>query len=110
MEPTVRGRGRTKKLQIAFYSWVKGYFVDPFREQLKGLGEKEMETVTTAGIRVQRRSLPDYATADFWECVQMWRDWEIFGNPESGGTLDQPALWFDIVRVMQDCADNMKVE
>jgi len=105
-----RGRGRTKKLQIAFFGWAKGYFLPPYCDQLKDLGPKDMETVTTVGERVQRRSLPGYATDDFWEAVQIWRDWKTFGNPEAGGVLDQPCLWLDVVRVMQSCADKMKVE
>jgi hypothetical protein len=39
----------------------------------------------------------------------MWRDHKEFGYPNSGGSMDQPALWLDIVRVMKDCAAMMKV-
>ncbi|MGV0982619.1 MAG: hypothetical protein ACOYB0_09680 [Polynucleobacter sp.] len=55
------------------------------------------------GIRLQRNLIPGYATADFWEAVQMWTDWKEFGFPCAGGTQDQPALWLIIVRLFQSC-------
>jgi hypothetical protein len=62
------------------------------------------------GQRVKRNTLPGYATVDFWESVGMWRDWKLLGNPEGGGTMDQGALWLDVIRIMQSCADKAKVE
>jgi hypothetical protein len=61
------------------------------------------------GIRLQRNSLPDYATVDFWEALRMWRDWKMFGFPKSGGSDDQGALYMDIIRTMQLYADKMGV-
>ena len=121
MEPA-DGRGdRPKKLTVAFYCWAKGYFEKERSSQLRGIPEstknadKEAipfvwnEETGTMGIRVQRRSLPDYSTPDFWEAVGMWRDWKMLGFPNSGGSMDQPALWLDIIRLMQSCADKMEV-
>ncbi len=112
---TAGGRGRLKKLAIAFYCWSKGYFTDDGIRELKSLPvatcESEKEGIPVwdsergrMGIRIDRNKLPDYATADFWEAVQMWRDWQTFGNPEAGGTNDQPALWRTIVKHMEDCS------
>lgn len=56
------------------------------------------------GIRIDRRTLPDYATDDFWEAVAMWRDWQTFGHPEAGGSNDQPCLWLIVVRHMEACS------
>lgn len=110
MDATERRRGRTKKLAIAFYAWAKGYFEDNYKTQLLEMGDNEKETVETILERIQRNKLPGYATIDFWEAVQMWRDWKTFGNPYSGGYMDQGALWLDVVRLMDSCSKKMRVE
>ncbi len=69
-----------------------------------------METVQTAKVRIQRRTMPSYETEDFYEAVHLWRDWRTFGFPFAGGMMDQPAFWLDIVRLMQECGEIMKVE
>lgn len=114
--------GYLKKLMIAFYCWVKGYFNSGSIEQLRALPStkkmSEMEAIPwifdeetgKQGKRFQRNSFPDYDTEDFREAVRMWRDFERFGFPRAGGQYDQPALWIDIVRTMQFCADKMGVK
>ena len=102
--------GRLKKLAIAFYGWAKGYFDPKWRAQFQDMSEHDMETVETVMERIQRRSIPSYATDDFWEAINMWRDYRDFGFPEAGGLNDQPALWLDVVRLMMSCAKKMKVE
>lgn len=62
------------------------------------------------GIRLQRNRLPDYATVDFWEALQMWNDWQEFGFPEDGGTNNQGALWMVIVRTFEKCAQRIRAE
>ena len=110
MATAERGRGRLKKLAIAFYAWAKGYFEEGNKAQLLAMGDGEKETVETVLERVQRNKLPGYATVDFWEAVQMWMDWKTYGNPEAGGTMDQGALWLDVMRLMETCSRKMRVE
>jgi hypothetical protein len=110
MASAERGRGRLKKLAIAFYAWAKGYLEEHNKAQLLAMGDSEKETVETVLERVQRNKLPGYADDNFWEAVQMWRDWKCYGNPEAGGTMDQGALWLDVMRVMNTCAQKMRVE
>lgn len=62
------------------------------------------------GIRLQRNKLPDYATDDFWEAIRMWQDWKTFGFPNSGGTNDQPALYLDILRVMNNISQKIEAD
>jgi hypothetical protein len=107
---------------VAFYCWAKGYFEKTSADQLRDIPAStkmsDMEAIPfvwneeteSMGIRVQRRDLPDYSTPDFWEAVGMWKDWKMFGFPNGGGSMDQPTLWFDIIRLMQSCAEKMKVE
>jgi hypothetical protein len=103
-----RGRGRLKKLAIAFYCWSKGYLTPDGSRELKSIPdatcESEKEGIPALGIRIDRNKLPDYANEDFWEAVQMWNDWKTFGNPESGGTNEQPALWLLVIRYMESCS------
>lgn len=120
METPKRGRGRAKKLAIAFYCWSKGYFEKQSRDRLSDIPaatkESEKEAVPVVyneergewGIRIDRRTLPEYETADFWEAVKMWNDWKEFGFPESGGTNDQGALWLSIIRLFQSCAKKLE--
>lgn len=108
MDAAVGRRGRLKKLGIAFYCWVKGYFEANNVDQLSSMPDSEKESIE--GERVQRNKIPGYSTVDFWEAVDIWRDWKIFGNPEGGGAMDQGALWRDIIRIMYSCAGKHKVE
>jgi len=62
------------------------------------------------GIRLQRNALPDYATDDFWEALQMWNDWQEFGAPESGGSNDQGALWMVIIRLFNGLSNKIRAE
>jgi hypothetical protein len=93
---------------------VKGYFDKDTMQQLRDIPhstrESDKEAVELIGERIERNTFPDYATDDFWEAISIWRDFGTFGFPEAGGTMDQPALWMDLVRLMQSCADKMKVE
>jgi hypothetical protein len=101
---------------------VKGYFEPANAAKLREIPESprrsDMEAIPlaideatgTMGIRLQRRTLPDYATDDFWEAVDMWRDWKTFGFPDAGGMNDQGALWRMVMRVMERCGSEMKVE
>jgi len=102
---------------------VKGYFgskdmMDSLRNEpttkllseMEGFANVWDENKQRFGIRLQRNSLPDYATEDFWEAVQMCRDWKTFGFPEHGGMNDQGALWSDVIRAMQRCGTELKVE
>jgi hypothetical protein len=109
LEAPERGEPNPKKLKIAFYCWVKGYFEPTNARNLEAMGEKDMETIETVKERIQRRSLPGYATEDFWEAVSMWRDYSEFGYPDAGGANDQGALWLDVVRLMKECAKSMGV-
>jgi len=77
---------------------------------MEGLPYVWDEVKCKMGIRIQRNSIPDYLTDDFREAVQMWQDWKTFGFSESGGTNDQPALWMDIIRLIESCARKMKGE
>jgi hypothetical protein len=107
-------RGRAKKLKVAFYLWAKGYFDGNTAEAMKAeptatlLSEMEgvpgiwNEEKKTYGIRVQRNKIYTYATEDFWEAAQMWQDWKTFGFLCAGGTEDQPALYLDIIRSMEN--------
>lgn len=110
--PGWRGENN-KKLRVAFYCWVKGYFEKGLTDRLRSVPPSskmsERELVTTVNERVQRCELPDYATPEFWEAVQMWMDWRTFGFPYAGGNMDQPALWMDVMRVMNECARIMGV-
>jgi hypothetical protein len=74
------------------------------------MGPEQLETVETVMERIPRNTFPDYSTPDFWEAVQMWRDWQTFGFPEAGGLNDQPCLWLDIMRLFNQWAHKMKVE
>ena len=67
----------------------------------------EQEAIPGLGIRVQRNTLPDYATDDFWEAVQMWKQWRSMKiPPNAGGSMDQPCLWWDVVSTMEQCNEN----
>jgi len=62
----------------------------------------EQEAIPELGIRVQRNTLPGYATSDFWESVQMWKQWRSMRMaPNAGGSMDQPCLWWDVVSTME---------
>ena len=106
--------GRPKKLAVAFYCWVRGYFKAENKKRLAGIPratkESEKEAIEFLGERFDRSTFPGYDTPIFWEALQIWRDWKSFGFPWEGGTLNQGALYFDILRIMQTCGRVMKVE
>ena len=121
MEEAIRGGARNKKLAIAFCCWARGYYdskekMDGFRNAPTTKLLSEMEGFATIwdeekkrfGIRLNRNLLPDYATSEFWEAVQMWNDWKTFGFPNAGGSLDQGALYIAVLRCMNECAQNGK--
>jgi hypothetical protein len=101
---------------------VKGYFEEANAARLREIPEStrksDMEAIPLAidertgkmGVRLQRCTLPDYATDDFWEAVEMWRDWKTFGFPEPGGMNDQGSLWRLVIKVMERCGSELKVE
>jgi hypothetical protein len=59
---------------------------------------------------MQRRLFPDYLTQDYIEASRMWGDWKTLGNIRAGGSMDQPALWLDIIETFNDCAAIMSKE
>lgn len=69
-------------------------------EGIPGIWDEEKKRM---GIRIQRNSIPDYATDDFWESVQLWTDWKMFGFAEHGGINEQGGLYMDILRTLQTC-------
>jgi len=90
---------------------MEGLRAEPTTEllsEMEGFPGVWNEKTGKYGIRLQRNTLPDYATDDFWEAVSMWNDFQQFGFPEHGGKNDQGALWTDIVRLMQSCADKLR--
>ncbi len=78
--------------------------------EMEGFADIWDEKKERFGIRLQRNTLPDYATDDFWEAVSMWKDWQTFGFPNSGGKDDQPALYIDVLRIMNRMAERVKAE
>lgn len=118
-EPGAHGRAE-KKLAIAFYCWVKGYFK---KSTMQALGEipaatceSEKEGIPIAmddhgemGLRVDRRDLPGYLTDDFLGALKLWRDWKEFGFADSGGTNNQGSLYMDVLRYFQECARGMGI-
>lgn len=104
--------GRLKKLAIAFYCWTRGYFSADSIRELRSMPDSTCESEKEGvpiwdsergrlGIRVERNRIPEYASEDFWEAVQMWKDWKTFGFPESGGLNNQPCLWTMVIRNME---------
>lgn len=69
--------------------------------EMEGIPGVWDEEKNSRGIRIQRNSIPDYATEDFWEAIGLWSDWKMFGFPEVGGSNDQGGLYMDILRAMQ---------
>lgn len=67
----------------------------------------EQEAVPSLNIRIQRNTIPDYATDDFWEALSMWMDWKAMKlPPNAGGSLDQPMLWWMIVGMFESEGGN----
>lgn len=76
---------------------------------MKRMDLREEETIETTMVRLPRCTLPGYETVDFWEAIDMWKEWTLFGFPNNGGTMDQGALWLEVIKVLQYCAQRMKV-
>lgn len=38
----------------------------------------------------------------------MWNEWKSMGNIVSGGSMDQPALWKDIIDAFNECEGIMR--
>jgi hypothetical protein len=95
-------RGTDKKLKCAFYCHAKGYFHPDIIESWEKKGPDKTEIVSTIGALIKRNTIKSFCNDDYAEAIGLWRQWKTFGLPNSGGYMDQPGLWSDIIGAISE--------
>jgi hypothetical protein len=80
---------------VAFGAWLKEYH----KENQDRLRKKPRDHVVTIdGHGVEVRTIPDYFTDEFVDCLKAWsttRRWSVF--PFDGGWAEQPCRLMDVM-------------
>lgn len=62
------------------------------------------------GYEVERARIPEYLNGDHLQYVEWWLKWKKFGFPYSGGWAEQPAIYMDVLEVLEAETDKLRAE
>jgi len=68
---------------------------------IPGISDREM--VSPKGLyTVIKSEIPSYFTVENIEMINLWKNYHLMGLPFSGGWAEQPAIYMDVISVLEN--------